>query len=182
MDATLVKFLADNTTQNDKTQASIRVLTSDVKATSKFISKKNDESAKMQAIIGSFKERLMEKYAVLADEYTETFKKIEHRHLSLMETIPSLVRRFDSLSQEQVALKVEFQKEASELETIKEAVNGLKSCYKFGPRITLLENQAKSDLIAVTKKYTDMLYENKKNMKRTEALKLFYSMQVEMAS
>ena len=63
----------------------------------------------------------------------------------------------------------------------KEDVEELKSCYKFGPRLKILENQAKSDLIAITNQLSEILNENKSNMKRSEALKLVYSISTDMA-
>ena len=66
------------------------------------------------------------------------------------------------------------------LESTKEEVNELKSCYKFGPRITHLEKTAKSDLIAVTNKLSEVLTESKKNLKRSEALKLIYAINVDV--
>ena len=67
------------------------------------------------------------------------------------------------------------------IEMMQGEITALQKCYEFGPRISTLENQAKSDLIAVTRKLNEILYENKRNLKRAEALKLIYSMQVEMA-
>jgi len=55
----------------EKNSANIRVITSDLKAVTKFINKKNDDSQRLQEIISNFKDRLMEKYAILADEYVE---------------------------------------------------------------------------------------------------------------
>lgn len=66
------------------------------------------------------------------------------------------------------------------LETTKEDVKELKGCYKFGPRISHLEGRAKSDLIAVTNRLNEILTENKKNLKRSDAMKLIYAMNVDV--
>ena len=55
----------------ERQAGNVRILQADLKAQSKFVSKRNDDTIRMQEIIGNFKDRLMEKYAVLADEYTE---------------------------------------------------------------------------------------------------------------
>lgn len=66
----------------EKNAANTRVLAADVKNLSKFINKKNDDTNRMQEIINSFKDRLMEKYAALSDEYTEQIKRLEHKQLN----------------------------------------------------------------------------------------------------
>lgn len=58
----------------ERNAASIRVVASDLKNQGKFLQRKTDDAARLQEIISAFKDRLMEKYAVLADEYTEQFK------------------------------------------------------------------------------------------------------------
>ena len=60
----------------EKQAAQLRVVQSDLKAQARFVQKKNDDSTRMQEILGSFKDRLMEKYATLADEFTEQFKNL----------------------------------------------------------------------------------------------------------
>ena len=77
-------------------------------------------------------------------------------------------------------VKIDMTKDMKALEDVKEEVEQLKGCYKFGPRIATLEGSAKSDLIAVTRRLNEMLSENKKNLKRSEAMKLIYSMSSEI--
>ena len=79
------------------------------------------------------------------------------------------------------AMKVVQAAEKRELETAKEDIIKLNECFKFAPRIAALEGQAKSDLLSVTRKLNEILYDNKRNLKRTEALKLIYAMQTSMA-
>ena len=45
--------------------------------------------------MSNFKDRLMEKYAVLADEYTDQFKKLEFKNLNMTEQITKLQRMQD---------------------------------------------------------------------------------------
>lgn len=61
----------------DQVNATIRVIQSDISAQAKFIAKKNDDSSKMQEIISAFKDRIMEKYVVMADEYTTQFRTLQ---------------------------------------------------------------------------------------------------------
>ena len=44
----------------------------------------------MQAILSDFKDRLMEKYASLSDEYCEQFKRMEYKHIQSFEQISGL--------------------------------------------------------------------------------------------
>ena len=51
-----------------------------MKTLTKVVDKKNAESAKMNEIVSNFKDRLMEKWQVLSDEYTQQFKMVEREH------------------------------------------------------------------------------------------------------
>ena len=70
---------------------------SDVKATNRFIEKKNQDTVKMQEIVSSFKDRLMEKYQVLSDEYTEQFKRIDGKYMYIHEQIALLTEKHEQL-------------------------------------------------------------------------------------
>ena len=76
----------------EKCAAQIRVCNADIKTNTKFLKKKNEDAQKLQEIVSSFKDRLMEKYAVLADEYTENFKRIEQKQLSNFDMIAKIER------------------------------------------------------------------------------------------
>ena len=93
----------------------------------------------------------MEKYAVLADEYTEQFKKLEHKQVTQDDKITNTLRKMEAFVKEAQELKIAQTKDIKELEVTKEDIEALKACYKFGPRLKVLENQAKSDLLAVTR-------------------------------
>ena len=54
-------------------------------------------------------------------------------------------------------MKIAQVKDIKELDMTKEDVEALKTCFKFGPRLKVLENQAKSDLLAVTRKMSEIL-------------------------
>ena len=86
----------------------------------------------------------------------------------------------ESFSNECQELKIAQVKDIKALEGVTEDVEALKSCYKFGPRLKYLENQAKSDLLAVTRKLNELQIANSFNLKRSEALKLVYTMSTDI--
>lgn len=55
---------------------------------------------RLQEIIGNFKDRLMEKYAVLADEYTEQFKRLEYKQVAQDDRISTTARKMEAFIQE----------------------------------------------------------------------------------
>lgn len=55
----------------DKITGGMRLLKSDFEATTKIIEKKANESNKIENIISNFKDRMMEQYRILNDEYTD---------------------------------------------------------------------------------------------------------------
>ena len=124
----------------EKCAAQLRIVGSDLRQTNKFVAKKNDDTTRMQEIINNFKDRLMEKFAVLSDEYTEQFKKLEHKQLQTGESVSKVLRLNESYGQEMQSLKIEQVKDIKQLEFVKEEVKELKGCFKYGPRITTLEN------------------------------------------
>ena len=54
----------------------------------------------MQDIISSFKDRLMEKFAALSDEYTEQIKRLEFKQLNTTDTISKILRNNEGLVRE----------------------------------------------------------------------------------
>ena len=84
----------------EKCAAQLRIVGSDLRQTNKFVAKKNDDTTRMQEIINNFKDRLMEKFAVLSDEYTEQFKKLEHKQLQTGESVSKVLRLNESYAQE----------------------------------------------------------------------------------
>ena len=90
----------------EKNSQQVRAVQSTLKAQEKFFAKKNDDTAKMQEIMGNFKDRLMEKYAVLADEYTEQFKNLNSKHLLLSDSMNRLKAITDGMIGESNLIKV----------------------------------------------------------------------------
>ena len=80
------------------------------------------------------------------------------------------------------ALYVEQVKDLKAMEIAREEIEDLKKCKLFEDRIADLEGRAKSDLLAVTMKMEEVLEKDSFNLKRSEALKLMYSLQVEAAN
>ena len=181
MDTNVQNYFNQLENKIERQAGNVRVLQADLKAQSKFVQKKNDDTVRLQEIIGNFKDRLMEKYAVLADEYTEQFKKLEHKQVTQDDKITNTLRKMEAFVKEAQELKIAQTKDIKELEKSNEDIEALKACYKFGPRLKVLESQAKSDLLAVTRSLHDIMHENQSNMKRTEALKLVYSITTDMA-
>ena len=60
-------------------------------------------------------------------------------------------------------------------------MQGLHKLEKLEPRIGRLENQAKSDLLAVTTKMSDILKVTKTNMTKEQGVKLCYKMGLDIA-
>ena len=54
----------------------------------------------MQSILSDFKDRLIEKYGSLSDEYTEQFKHMEYRHIKTFEQISKLETSQELLNEE----------------------------------------------------------------------------------
>ena len=135
----------------------------------------------MQEIVSSFKDRLMEKYQVLSDEYTEQFRRIDNKYMNIHESIALLTKEQDLLKSCHSDLQVEATKDAKALEDTNDDVAALKRCYTFEDRIAALEGKAKSDLLAVQMKMQEVLDEDKYNLKRAEAMKLMYAVQVDAA-
>ena len=79
------------------------------------------------------------------------FKKLEHKQVTQDDKITNTLRKMEAFVKEAQELKIAQTKDIKELEVTKEDIEALKACYKFGPRLKVLENQAKSDLLAVTR-------------------------------
>ena len=60
----------------------------------------------MQTILSDFKDRLIEKYGSLSDEFTEQFKMMEYRHIRTFEQISKLETEQELLNEEFSQLKV----------------------------------------------------------------------------
>ena len=143
MESTETKMLnIENEISNkiDRTDATIRVIQSDLKAQAKFLAKKNDDSKRLQEVIASFKDRMMEKQAVLADEYTQQFRDLFHKNESANGAMERMGKLIDNLQAEQRLLKSQQFVDIKNLKHTNEEVEALKACYKFEDRISLLEN------------------------------------------
>ena len=60
----------------------------------------------MQSILSDFKDRLIEKYGSLSDEYTEQFKHMEYRHIKTFEQISKLETSQELLNEEFSQIKI----------------------------------------------------------------------------
>ena len=61
----------------------------------------------MQSILSDFKDRMMEKYGSLSDEYTEQFKRLEYKHLSSIEQISRILEHYEVQKEEFALIKTE---------------------------------------------------------------------------
>ena len=51
----------------------------------------------LHEIINSFKDNMMDKYSILADEYTSSFMKFDEKHNKLQESIASNTKKFETM-------------------------------------------------------------------------------------
>ena len=82
----------------------------------------------------------MERYRSLGEEFTEQFKKIDHKHLQMVEQVSLMLKKQEMQNHENDKQKVKINVNFKDLQTCKEDIEGLKACYAFEPRIHLLEN------------------------------------------
>ena len=106
---------------------------------------------------------------------------MDRKYYLLHEEVGRVMTNNTKLADLNQELKIEMYKDMKALEDTKEDVKALKACYKFEDRISALEGKAKSDLFAVQRTCQEALDADKYNLKRSEAVKLMYSVQVDAA-
>jgi methyl-accepting chemotaxis protein len=88
----------DLTQMIEKNAAAIRINSADIKQQAKFIEQRLDDDQRLQDIIGQFKDRIVEKFKTMTDEFTMETKTIEKRYMALNEKVSNLYNKTESNS------------------------------------------------------------------------------------
>jgi len=68
---------------NDKINYQLKELNFKAANFDRFIERKKDDNTKLQDVLDSFKDRMVEKFKVMTDEFTSELKAIDKRYMDL---------------------------------------------------------------------------------------------------
>jgi chromosome segregation ATPase len=83
---------------NEKNAAQIRNHTQEFKDVKKFMEKKREEKIMLQEVLDSYKDRMVEKFKTMTDEFNAELKSIDKRYSGLNDAVAQLKRRVETNS------------------------------------------------------------------------------------
>ena len=116
----------------------------------------------------------------MTDEFTEDLKKLEYRFVQMNEQVSANRRTCTALDEKTKSHTVELEGVQEKFKDLKVWQKKMNSLLNFETRIETLENQAKSDLIAVTKKLEEVQQQAQHHIRKVDAYKMAYGLQVDM--
>jgi chromosome segregation ATPase len=145
-----VDYNRDAIALTEKNSATIRVHTQELKEIRKYMDKKREESVLLQEVLDSYKDRMVEKFKAMSDEFNAELKSIDKRYIGLNEGVAQLRKRVDTNISMLNDDQVKIHKHGDKLEGIEKEIQKMKVFYSFEQRLKYAEDNHKSDLVALT--------------------------------
>lgn len=166
--------------KTEKNAAQLRLVQTDIKGLSKFMEQRNEDSQKLHDILGKYKDRIAENFQTMTDEFTEDLKKLEYRYIQMSEALALNKRSFTALDEKTKHQTVELDSLDGKFKDLRAWQSKINHLLTFEPRLATLENQAKSDLIAVTTKLEEVQMQSRNHIDKVDAFKMAYGLQTDM--
>lgn len=93
--------------------------------------KKREENVLYQEVLDSYKDRIVEKFKSMSDEFNTDLKNIDKRYAGLNESLNLLKKRVETNTQSLSEDQVTIHKHGDKLEGITQEINRMKVFYTF---------------------------------------------------